>query len=258
MILTINEALRGKATRIKNKEYFETAAYLEPFLEIMSEYTDEFIIQAKPPTQVTKTKKGELDLDDITFNRMYIQAVLPKELSYDNHKEVIGMVYGLDVIKPVVKLFSGGLNMACTNLSVFNPYDLHTDVMEPESNINFSPLKRMLDNRTDAAEYLKQLSNIYLKREKRVLEKELGKWMYNSMINSYQTPFSKPKLSADIINKSFKSLFLDEDSGYYVEEGDDVSMFNVYNAFTDQICNKDKDIMNKAEKVLLLRNILEF
>ena len=30
--------------------------------------------------------------------------------------EVVGLVYGLDVRKPVVKIYRGGLNRACTNL----------------------------------------------------------------------------------------------------------------------------------------------
>ena len=35
-------------------------------------------------------------------------------------------------------------------------------------------------------------------------------------------------------------------------------MFNVYNAFTELISNdKDKDIMNKVEKTLLLKRILD-
>lgn len=41
MELTLEEALKGKATRIKNKDYFETKAYLEPFIERMSKFTDD-------------------------------------------------------------------------------------------------------------------------------------------------------------------------------------------------------------------------
>ena len=41
--------------------------------------------------------------------------------------------------------------------------------------------------------------------------------------------------------------------------GNEVDMFTVYNAFTQLISNdKGKDLMNRAEKTLLLRNILNF
>ena len=46
MELTIDQLLRGKATRIKEKEYFTTEQYVVPFLERMSKFTNEFIIQA--------------------------------------------------------------------------------------------------------------------------------------------------------------------------------------------------------------------
>ena len=51
-----------------------------------------------------------------------------------------------------------------------------------------------------------------------------------------------------------------EDSEYY-QNNSDVNLFDVYNAFTKQITNsldKGKDIINTAEKTLLLRQILEF
>ena len=51
-----------------------------------------------------------------------------------------------------------------------------------------------------------------------------------------------------------------DDSDYY-QIGTDVNMFDVYNAFTQQITNardKSKDIINIFEKTLLLRQILQF
>ena len=44
-----------------------------------------------------------LNKDDVTYNRVWIQAVLPDEYCFENHQEVIGMVYGLDVRKPIYK-----------------------------------------------------------------------------------------------------------------------------------------------------------
>ena len=58
---------------------------------------------------------------DIMYNRVYIQAVLPKSYwEYEDHQQVISLIYGLDCKVPVVKIFRGGINMACLNLCVFN------------------------------------------------------------------------------------------------------------------------------------------
>ena len=92
MELTLEEVLKGKATRIKDKDYFPTAAYVEPFIERMSKYTSDFRIQAKLPDQITKTSEGDINYDDITYNRVWVQAVMPESYRFDNHDEVVGMV----------------------------------------------------------------------------------------------------------------------------------------------------------------------
>ena len=64
MELTMEQMLQGKATRIKDKEYFTTEAYVLPFIERVSKLTDNFIIQAKPADQISLTKEGEINFDD--------------------------------------------------------------------------------------------------------------------------------------------------------------------------------------------------
>ncbi len=258
MELTLTEAFKGKATRIKDKEFFETKSYLEPFVERMSKFTSDFRVSAVLPDQITRTKTGDVNLDDITFNRMWIQAVLPDEFAFNNHKEVIGMVYGLDVRKPIVKMYRGALNMACTNLCVFQPEELIIQELEPQRPINFSPIKTIMENTCNMKSYLEKLSSIEIARDKPTIERELGRWVNNSIMKSYDNGYGKVKLATSSIIDAYKNLFVNEESDYFVEPKQAVSMFTVYNSFTDQICNKDKDIMNKAEKVLLLKDILEF
>lgn len=258
MELTVEEALKGKATRIKNKDYFETKSYLEPFIDRMSKFTNDFRINAVLPDQITKTKTGEINMDDITFNRMWIQAVLPDEFAYDNHQEVVGMVYGLDVRKPIVKIYRGALNMACTNLCVFQPEELVVQELEPETPINFKPITTIMEHTCEIKQYLERLDSTVFARDKQSIERELGRWVNNSILKSYDNGYGKVKLATSSILDAYKNLFINEDSDYFINPKDEVSMFTVYNSFTDQICNKDKDIMNKAEKTLLLKDILEF
>ena len=134
MEITIDELLKGKATRIKNKEYFPTRAYVEPFLDRVSKtLTDKFIVKVETPEQIT-TNEGT---EDITYNRVWIQGILPDEFNIENHQEVIGMVMGLDVRKPIAKFYRGGVNMACCNLCVFNPSFLECQEIYPEAALNY-------------------------------------------------------------------------------------------------------------------------
>lgn len=261
MEITIDELLAGKATKIKNNNFYPTAKYVEPFIERMSEFTDDFRIQVKLPDQVTLTKDGEINKEDITYNRVYIQAVLPE--SYDvggsTHNTVVGMVYGIDVRKPVVKLFKGGLNSACTNLCVFNPDMLQCQELLPESAINFKYLKEIMDKTDGVRDMLKQLENTEFNTSIENVQKQLGRWIRNTMHYSYDNGFNKVKLAASSAIDAYKLLFEDTESPYFVGLNNPTNMFNVHNAFTQ--INTDlrkKDMFNDFEKNLLVRDIIMF
>ena len=256
MELTLTEAFKGKATRIKDKEFFETKSYLEPFVERMSKFTSDFRVSAVLPDQITRTKTGDVNLDDITFNRMWIQAVLPDEFAFNNHKEVIGMVYGLDVRKPIVKMYRGALNMACTNLCVFSPSEIAVQDIEPAKAFDYSSVTRLIEQTFELANWLRGLQTQFIDRNVESMQKNLGLWMHNSITQSTKSLHQSYKIAPSTVLDAYKNLFFKEDSDYYVPEDQDASLFRVYNAFTDQITNKDKDILSKVDKTLLVRDIL--
>jgi hypothetical protein len=262
MELTLDELLKGKATMIKGKEYFSTEAYVTPFIERMSKFTNDFRIQAKLPDQISITKKEDLNLEDTVFNRVWIQAVLPDEFAFNNHQEVIGMVYGLDTRKPVFKIYRGALNMACLNLCVFNPSFLSVQEIEPEKALNYQPIIRLMEETSDIKAWLEKLSNTLIPYDEQLINENLGQWVRNSITSSYDTGFNKVKLATSMPIDAYKLLYEKKDSPYYVKPGDETDMFNVYNAFTELISNDGtkeggaKDILNKCEKTLLLKNIL--
>lgn len=259
MKITLDQLLNGKPTKIKDKDYFPTKAYVEPFLERMSKFTSDFRVEVKLPDQITRTVNNEINTDDITYNRVWIQAVMPEEYAWDNHDEVIGFLYGLDVRKPVVKTYRGALNRACTNLCVFDPQFLHVQELAPEKAIDFRPAERLMEQTSDLKLWLKNLKDTEWDREPALIESNLGKWVRNTINQSYDDGYGKVKLATSTVIDAYKSLFVDSKSEYYVKEEENVNMFNVYNAFTELITNDGgKDIMNKVEKTLLLRNILNF
>lgn len=250
-IITVNELLEGKPILIKNKQYLSTKAYVEPFIERMSAITSDFIVQVISPDQMSLSG----DNKDVMFNRVYIQAVLPDSYySYDNHKKVVGLVYGLDVKIPVAKLFIGGLNMACTNLCVFSPDYLNVQNLDPESPINYNPIKELLEKQDNLNLMLKQMKDIYVSRNQRT--KYLGDWIDFTIREDYSRDYGKIKLANSTPIDVYKSLFIDNESPYYTPEEAEPNMFDIYNAFTDVIRADKRDILNKYEKVYLIARML--
>jgi len=256
MELTLEQALKGKATQIKGKEYLTTEAYITPFLEKMSKFTDDFRIQAIPANQISLTKDGEINMEDMVYNRMWIQAVMPDKCGYTDHDRVVGMVYGLDTRKPIAKLYVGGLNRACCNLCVFDPSFLNVQELEPERAINFRSINSLLEQTSNIKTILERLANTEVKYDERIINENLGKWIRNTMDQQFLNQFGKVKVASSTAIDAFKLLYEDKESPYYVNPGYSTDMFNVYNAFTQVLTNDTKDIINKCEKTLLISDII--
>ena len=253
MEIDLNTLLKGKQTSIKNKNYLQTAAYVEPFLERMSKLTDDFRVQVRLPDQITR----EDDVDDITYNRVIVQAILPEELIID-HSQVIAMVYGLDVRKPIAKFYSGALDAVCTNLCVFSPDQLSCQEIEPESPLNYKPLNSIIDNIESTIEFIRKMQNTEFNCSYQNTSEQLGNWIKRCMNFSFNKGFGKVKLSTSTPIDAYKLLFEDEDSRYLVKSAD-CNMYNVYGAFTQIITDGlKKDVMNQFEKTSLVKQILGF
>jgi len=248
--ITLKELLLGKATIIKNREFFPTKTYVEPFLERMSAFTDNFSIQVKLPDQRTVLNHEE----DITYNRVLIQAIMPQEHSIDSHDEVIGFLYGLDVRKPVVKIYRGYLNQACTNMCVFNPTWLNVQELIPGDPINYSSIKHLMEDTNDFSVMLEKIKSEYIDRTQKF--EHLGKWVDHSLRTSEDYGFGKVKIATSTAINAYKELFINQDSSYYIPEGYDPTLFDVHNAFTEIISHDDRDLLNRFEKVMIINKLL--
>lgn len=258
MEITLEQLMEGRATKIKDKDYFATRNYVEPFLERVSKYTENFKIKVELPQQVTYTQEGDINTENITYNRVWIQGLLPEMYDVDNHQQVIGMVYGLDVRKPVFKVYTGGLDNACTNLCIFNPNMLSCQDIQPETAVDYKPVTTIMEQTDDVAAWLHKLIDLEFDCENAAVNESLGRWIRNCMNYSYDTGFGKVKLATSIPIEAYKLLFEKEDSRYNVIDKNRPSMFDVYGAFTQIITdNLKKDIMNQVEKTLLLKSILD-
>lgn len=250
MDITIEEVLRGKPCLIKNKKFLPTKHYVEPFLNKMSSITNDFIVKVKLPDQMTLTPTST----DITYNRVWIQAVLPEKYTIDNHDEVIGMVYGIDVKTPVVKLYRGHLNRACTNLTVFEPQWLNTQELIPGDPINFNPLKELLEKENTFRIMLEKLKSQHVSREDR--KQQLGNWVDFCIREHINLGSGKVKLAVSTPIDAYKQLYVNTDSLYYIPEGIDPNLYQVYNSFTQVLTDDSRDLLNKMEKTLLVGKLL--
>ena len=254
MELTIDQLLQGKATRIKDKEYFTTEQYVVPFLERMSKFTNEFIIQAKPADQISLTPNGDVNFEDIIYNRVNIEAVLPNEYCYEGHKQVVGFVYALDTRKPVIKEYMGGLRTACLNLCTFNPAALSVQELQPEHAIDYNFLNYCLELVDDMGVKLRQLENMEFTKEQ--MYNELGQQIDRCINFKFYNDFGTVKLPESLPIEVYKNLFYNEKSDYFTQNNI-VSGFDVYQAYTDIICNgKSKDLVNRFEKTFLVSRIM--
>ena len=253
MDITIQDLLKGKSTVIKNKEFFETKRYVEPFIERMSKFTDDFRVQVKLPDQMTTINNNP----DVTYNRVLLQAVLPEKYNVEGHQEVIGFLYGLDVKKPIVKIYRGMLNMACTNLTVFNPAWQNIQELVPGDPINFGPVKSVMESANDFITKIEKLKTSYIDGDKESRERNLGKWVDFTLRESQDHGYGKVKLSDSTSINAYKQLFIDADSPYYHPAGMDACKFDIYNAFTQVITDDKKDLMNKFDKTILISRLLD-
>ena len=252
MEITAKELFDGKSTLIKSNEFFPTKTYVEPFFETMSKFTDNFIIKVITPDQMSFNTKDEIDT---VFNRVWVQAVLPEKYMIDNHDETYGLVYGLNVKKPVFKLYKGGLNRACTNLCVFDPSWMEVQEIQPGEPINYEPLQRLIEKENNLRLILNSLKNDHLIREDHKIH--LGEWVNYVITNYDERGYGKVQISESTPIKAYKSLFLDADSEYYIPEGINPSKFDVFNAFTELITHDARDVLNKVEKTLMLTEMLK-
>lgn len=254
--LNINDIYRGKATMIKDNKYFSTQQYVEPFIDRVDKICQgNFIVKAQPANQISLTPQGDVNMEDIVFNRVWIQGVLPGEYAYDNHQQSINMLYALDTRKPLVKIFKNTLNMACLNMCVFNAEHLNVQEIIPEAAVDYSFVEHVIQMADDTKVRLEELSKITYDFEE--LKNILGTWIDRCIKYKYINNFGTIKLPETLPIEVYKNIAMDEKSPYFAKNGL-VDGFQLYNAFTDIITNdKGKDIVNKFEKIYMISNIIK-
>lgn len=249
MEISVKELLEGKGTIIKGKEYLPTLKYVKPFIDKIEEFTEEFKVFVKMPDQVTIDQTP-----DVTFNRVLIQAKLKNKLN--DLTENIFMVYGLDVRKPVAKFYRGYTDDD-NNLFVFNEMFLTSQAIEPGEPLTHN-VKSLLELTDDTQEKITKLMNTKVTTESTAIDLMLGHWIRLCMNLEHNSEYGKIKLSTSMAIDAYKLLFEERGSDYYIlKENYEPTLFDVYSAFAKVITDDSKDLMNKFEKTLMIKDVLK-
>lgn len=246
MEITPELLLKGKPTIIKGKQYLPTADYVQPFFDEMAKFTDKFIVKVQTPNQVTLTGNDE----DITYNRVWVQAVMPDKYTIDNHAEVYSLLYGLDVRTPVYKVARHAINNACLNLCVFSPSWLSVTELQEGETFKYS-IKSLMETTSDMELKLNTMKNTFFDRDPDSVHRLLGEQIEKVMHLEWSNISGKTQLSVAAVVNAFKKVYVDSRSPYYVKDTEECSVFNYYNAFTE-ILRDSKNFFNNIESTLLV------
>jgi len=254
--LTVEQLLEGKAIQRGNVTFPRASEIVLPFISKLQPYTREWKVKVSQPMVQTVEEEHHGDFTEVAvdngFHRVLLQAVLNDEYQLvsnpeDSYSKVIGMVYALDVVKPIIKVYSGGLRDACINLSIFsrNAVQYRHFADEDFSHI-YDTIPGYLEaidtERVEFASKIQYLTGDMLEGQQ--LYTELGKLAVKCVgkTNSMTTHF----------NAAIKLLFNNSDYGgiknlYYQRDGRH-TRYNIWNALTANITEK-ADFMQAPDLV---------
>ena len=253
MEITIGKLLEGKSTVIKDEKYLSTKDYVEPFINLMKVFTDNFSIQVQMPAQLTVTNSKT----DITYNKVWVQAIMPSKCDKCGLAETYNLAYALDVRKPVYKVFKAYKDKKTNNLYAFNSLWLNVYELEPSTKfIDFDKVIKNLMSLTDDSEIrLRNLNNTMLSSEPEKKQKQLGELIENSMLFETYNKGGKVKIAPITVLKAYQNVYMNPSSRNYISDSEECSQFNYLDAFSSLITADNKDIINRFEKNLLIYNM---
>lgn len=247
--MELKELLLGQKTRIRSNDYFSTEAYVTPFIERMSKYTDQFIYEAVPASQVSVNPDGS---ENMIYNKVHVEAILPggEEIS-----ESMGFTYALDARKPVVRFYKAWKRNDTGCLLLNDDNFIHSQDLEPETTINYKAVEQLLEKQLDYS-WIEKIQQTSWKATNDEVNYRLGQWIrfaINFFINS---EYGKVKIATNDIVNGYKKLFETSSSNFFKSLGTDCINYEMLSAFSTVLYENKKDPVNLIVKTRLLNSIL--
>lgn len=250
MEISLKELMEGQSTVIRGKEFFETKAYVQPFIDRFSNDTDDFRVRVVAPNQLSISEGGVINQ---VYNKVLVEAVSP--ITHDL-AEVCGMTYALDVRYPVIKFFKGIKdNMESGHLFIDKSQNIVTDDIIPGEAVNFTKLDALIAQPVNTQEWMEELKRKDFDASNDHVNFSLGQWVRFAININKTTEHGIIKIAyADIVS-GYKWVFEDQNSPFYKGLGGHTEYYTIYSAMSSAIYNS-RDLVNIPDKTLLLKQIL--
>ena len=171
MEITLEQLFKGKATKINDKDFLSTKDYVENFINKMKVLTQNFRIEVVSPKQMTITSNET----DVTYNKVLIQAILPKQI--DNYNEIVALSYSLDTRTPVYKLYRAYYNNITGVTMCFDTSWLVVRELKPLLGINIDIIDTLLKMPDDLELRIKSMKNKTLSTKDNERTKRIGEYI---------------------------------------------------------------------------------
>lgn len=247
MEITIELLLKGKSTIIKDKEFLATSDYVKPFLDEMKKFTNNFIVNVVLPDQLTVTNKSE----DLTFNKVWIQAIMPEKCRVGDYDEVYNLTYALDVKTPVYKVFRSYIHKDSKAMLVTDWNWITSKELKPKETLNYS-IKSLMEYTNNFSMIVNKMSNTWMDVDAKSKQFRLGEVLDKVLTEELKTISGKVKVSPNYILKAYENLHIDVTSKHYVDSKIP-NLLTYLEPFIEAL-SLDKDIINRFEKTMLIFN----
>lgn len=241
--LTLTEVLDSK-TYVKSNggiDFKSPRFYLEPFLEVMEKNNIEYRIKTN---NAVINQNNEDSSENIAYGRVLVESRIGDNIP--GFSSVIGVIYALDLQKPVIKIYSGENATACTNLTIFRADRVFTQNLFEDFSDTYRKAKTFLESKSEEIDHFrrtyKQLTDTILPTDE--LNRVLGFLLRSS---------AESKLGTTPVVQAASRL--DDPQSIYFAQKEGTSLFNVYNAITQSITNS-KEFLDKPNKTVELTEMV--
>ena len=246
---SLSNIYKGHATTIKNKTYFTTKQYVEPFVNALKSYTDKFICEVKVADQLDGNG------NDLIYNKVLVTGIFPSDYDFTIDKtvyhRVVCMTYSLDTRKPMCKFYTGVVDPDL-NFYGFGDNCMSIQDIEDNSALDYSSVQTVINNglKDNCKAMLSQLINLQLDNKPDIL----GHWVDFAIKKEFINDAGKVKLSNTLPIEVYKDMTMDKDSDFYTEGK--LSVAKVLQAFSARVNEDQKDLNNRYEKIQLVNKLL--
>ncbi|MDR3667395.1 MAG: hypothetical protein P4L35_11180 [Ignavibacteriaceae bacterium] len=242
--MNLNEVLESKIYVKENGSVnFKTPFhYIHPFLDAIRYDGNGEDIIVKTQTEVVNDNEG--GGRNTAYGRINIEAKVLG--SVPGFQSVIGMVYALELQKPIIKIYTGQNASACTNLTIFNADGVYEQSLLSGYGTVYNKATEYLNKKEAEAvefqEIYNDLTNSLMSTEE--LNREIGRILRAA---------PRTRIGSTPIVQATQRLD-DKESVYYIKPDSQCSKMTLYDAISQSFTNS-KDILDKPTKTIQLSKL---